>query len=264
MTAHAVSVPFRTTESLMAMAGIVLGFAGAVVLGLVVASDPEHGVDNWNFAWIAPAASLAIMMPAAAGAAIIPLRAWTGGVLVMGTAVVLIIGATAATSVLMPLGLLYLPAAMLLWRAGSRAIARRGSEEIIPGPRPYLVWAAGGLAPILAFLLIASALYEKCTAFTDGTINCERTSLGDDGLVLALIGVAVVALVLVAVLLAVTRGPAVGAFPGSVVAALPAAAALAGIVGLAASLELIGLLALALVAISVVLFFLPTQTRAGT
>jgi len=222
MTAHAVSVPFRTTESLMAMAGIILGFAGGMVLGLVVASDPEHGVDNWNFAWIAPAASLLVMTPAAAGAAIIPLRAWTGGMLVMGTAVVLIIGAAAATSVLMPLGLLYLPAAMLLWRAGSRALARRGSEEIIPGPRPYLVWTAGGLAPILAFLLIASALYETCTAYTGGTVNCERQSLGDEGIVLTLIGVAVVALVLVAVLLTVTRGPAVGASPGWALAALPA------------------------------------------
>src|SRR3990172_8878192 len=125
MTAHAVTSRLRTTESLMAMSGIVLAAVGATVLGLVVASDEEHGAGNWNFAWLVPAVSMLFLAPAGLGVAIMPERAWTGGALVMVNAAALLIGAVAATSVLIPLGLVYLPAVVLLWRAASRAIARR-------------------------------------------------------------------------------------------------------------------------------------------
>ncbi len=264
MTAQAVAAPFRTTESLMAASGILLAAVGGTVLGLVVASDSEHGAGNWNFAWLAPLLSLLFLTPAAVGVAIIPARAWTGGALIMANTAALLIGAAAATSVVLPLGLVYLPAVVLLWRAGSRAIARRGSEEIVPGRRPYLIWAAGGITPILAFLLIASRLYQTCTVFSAGRVDCRSQSLGAEGLVLALIAAAVVALVALAALLLSDRGLPGKPLSGRWAAALPAAAAVIGLVGLASPLAVIGLLALALVLISLLLFFLPTETKMDT
>lgn len=263
MTAHARSPrPFYAAESLMAASGIALAVLGAVVLGLVLASDGEHGVGNWSFAWLAPLASLLFLAPAGLGAAIMPKRAWTGGLLVMANTLALLIGAAAATSVIVPLGLVYLPAVVLLWRAASRSIARRGAEEIVPGPRPYLVWASGGLAAILAFLLIASRLYETCRVSSGGLLDCRTRSLGEEGLVLSLIGAVVVGLMVAAAMLLAAR-PRHRHLPRQRwLAALPAAAALAGFAGLVSPLPVIGLLALALVVISLISFFLPTQTRA--
>ena len=248
----------------MAMSGIVLAAVGSTVLGLVVASDEEHGAGNWNFAWLVPAVSMLFLAPAGLGVAIMPERAWTGGALVMVNAAALLIGAVAATSVLILLGLVYLPAVVLLWRAASRAIARRGSEEIAPGLRPYLMWAAGGLTTILAFLLIASRLYETCKVVAGGRVECRSQSLGDEGLLLGLIAAAVVALVAVAALLLGERPRRNGPLFGRWLAALPGAAALMGLVGLISPLAVIGPLALALVFISLVLFFLPTESRAQT
>ena len=251
----------RTVESLMAVSGIALAAVGAAVLGLVLASDGEHGVGNWNFAWLAPLVSLLFLAPAALGTAIMRDRAWTGGVLVMANTAALLIGAVAATSVILPLGLVYLPAVVLLWRGASRAVARRGTEEIAPGRRPFLLWAAGGIAPMLAFLLIAGRLYETCAVLSSGQLDCRSQSLGEEGLVLSLIGVAVIALVAIAALLLLERPSTKGTLSGRWPAALPAAAALAGLVGLASPLAVIGILALGLVAISLMLFFLPTETN---
>jgi len=245
----------------MAASGIALAAVGATVLGAVLASDGEHGVGNWIFAWLAPLVSLAFLVPAALGTAIIRVRAWTGGVLVMANTAALLIGAVAATSVILPLGLVYLPAVVLMWRGASRAVARRGTEEIAPGRRPFLLWAAGGIAPMLAFLLIASRLYETCAVLPGGRLDCRTQSLGQEGLVLGLVGVAVIALVAITALLLLEQPLRKGALSGRWTAALPAAAALAGLVGLASPLAVIGFLALGLVALSVMLFFLPTETR---
>ena len=145
--------------------------------------------------------------------------------------------------------------------SASRAVARRGTEEIAPRRRSFLLWAAGGIAPMLAFLLIASRLYETCAVLSGGRLDCRSQSLGQEGLVLGLVGVAVIALVAITTLLLLEEPSRKGTLSGRWPAALPAAAALAGLVGLTSPLAVIGILALGLVTISVMLFFLPTETR---
>lgn len=249
--------PFRKVESLMAMAGVVFALAGAMALGALLASDDEHGVGNWHFLWLAPLFSLAVLLPAIVGASLMPYRSWTGGALAMGTALVLVLGAASASGgVGLPLGLVYLPAIILLWRGGARAIARGGSQEMVPSVRPYLVWAAGALAPILAFLLLASRWYETCTAIAgSGTLECHRDSLGAEPMTFGLIAAAIGLLA--------GAGLALLAL-GHRSALLPLAAVALGLWGVWSPLPRIGLIALALVLISVALLFLPTPSKEET
>lgn len=260
MTATTVANPLRTTESLMAMVGIALAVAGAAVMGALIATDGDHLSDgNWNFVWLVPLLSLAFLTPALAGAALVPLRSWLGGVLILGNAALLLIGAASASGLGFPLGLVYLPGVVLLWRASSRLLARQGSEEIELGPRPFLVWTAGGLTPLLAFLLLASRWYESCTAFGDGRLVCQRESLGAEAIVFGLVGVAVGLLVLMSLLLANLPSARQGGQRWA--ALLPLAAAAIGLGGLWSSLPTIAVLALVLVIISFALLFLPTPSR---
>ena len=117
------------------------------------------------------------------------------------------------------------------------------------------------MKPYFGFLLIARRLYETCAVLSSGRLDCRSESLGEEGLVLGLVGAAVIALVAIAALLLLERPSTKGTLSGRWPAALPAAAALAGLVGLASPLAVIGVLALGLVAISLMLFFLPTETR---
>lgn len=246
--------PFRKTESLMAMAGIVLALAGALVLGAVLATERDHlDIDNPNWAWLVPLLTVLFLSPSIVGATLIATRPWTGGVLVMGNAALLLIGAALATPVALPLGIPFLPGLVLMWRGASRAIARRASQDIEAGPQPFLMWAAGGLTPILAFLLIASRLYETCTVVAgSGILECQRDSLGAEPVTFSLIGVAIGLLVAVGLaLLALRQGTAL----------LVLAAAVLGLWGAWSPLGRIGLIALALVAISFVLFFLPIPSK---
>lgn len=238
----------------MAMTGIALALLGALVLGLVLATESEHlAIDNLNWAWGVPLLTVVFLLPALAGAGLMPGRAWTGGVLVMGNAALLLVGAALTTPVALPLGIPFLPGLVLMWRGASRAIARRASEDIAVGLRPILLWAAGGLAPILAFLLIASRLYENdCSAIVGGPEVCSQASLGNETLVRALIALAIAGLFALGLaLLAWRQGTAL----------LPLAAAVLGLWGAWSPLGRIGLIALALMAISFVLFFLPVPSK---
>lgn len=262
MVAMTAAAPFRKVESLMAMAGVVFAVAGAAVMGALIATDSDHvGTDSLNFIWLVPLLSLVFLLPALAGAALIPVRSWLGGILIMGNAALLLIGAASVSGVGFPLGLVYLPGVVLMWRAASRALARGGSQEIEFSLRPFLVWTAGAIMPILAFLLLASRWYTSCTAFSDGTVDCDRESLGDEPLVFGLIGLSVATLALVGFLLA--NLPAEAQRLARWAAVLPFAGAALGLIGIWSPLGVIGGLALALVAISFLLFFLPTRSRKG-
>lgn len=245
----------------MAMAGVVFAVAGGLVLGAVLATESEHlDIDNLNWVWLVPLLTILFLTPSIVGATLLPTRAWTGGILIMGNAVLLLVAAASITPVALPLGIPYLSGLVLMWRAASRAIARRGSEEIDSGPRALLIWTAGGLAPILAFLLIASRLYENDCSFIGGQEICSQPSLGDEALVralsaLAIAGLFAVGLALLANLPADTQRLARWA------AVFPFAGAALGLIGIWSPLGVIGLIALALVAISFVLFFLPTKSK---
>gem|GEM_PF-5331006 len=234
----------------MTMAGIGLALVGALVLGVVLATEREHlEIDNLNWAWGVPLLTALFLLPALVGASLMPSKAWTGGVLVMGNAAILLIAAALTTPVALPLGIPYLPGLVLMWRGASRALARRSSQNIELGPLPLLMWAAGGLTPILAFLLIASRLYENdCSFIVGGPEVCSPPSLGNETLVWALIGLSVAGLFAVGLaLLALRQG----------IALLPLAAALLGLWAVWSPLGRIGFIALALVAISFMLFFMP-------
>ncbi|MBI1886450.1 MAG: hypothetical protein HYS09_09110 [Chloroflexi bacterium] len=264
MVAQAVT-PFRTTESLMGMTGVVFAVLGAAVMGAVIATDSDHiGSDNLTFIWLVPLLSLLFLVPALAGAALIPTRSWVGGVLLMGNAALLLVGGASASGVGFPLGLVFLPGVVLMWRAGARAVARQNSEEIALTPRPFLVWTAGSVTPILAFLLLASRWYMTCTAFSDGTEDCDRQSLGAEPLVFGLIAVCAATLALLGLLLANLRIQGASPFAGTLArgaALFPLAGAGLGLVALWMPLSIIGVIVLALIGISFVLFFLPTQSR---
>ncbi|HXG36447.1 MAG TPA: hypothetical protein VNL15_05715, partial [Dehalococcoidia bacterium] len=236
----AFALSFRHTESLMTLYGVGFAVAGGAVMGALLSTDSSHVAEgDLLFLWLVPLLSLLFLLPALLGSLLLAQHAWAGALLVMANAGFLALGAAFTAGAGFPLGLVYLPGVILMWRGGSRALAGKHAAGIERGPRPFLVWTAAGIMPLLAFLLLASRWYSDCT-LAEQRVSCTAESLGYGPLVFALGALLMFLLMIVGICLWQTSSRA-GPL-SALIAALPLLGAFLGLIGFWSTLALIGVL----------------------